>query len=1515
MSHATPKPVDRFLDSTATSSWMTNPSPTFSNIMSTEADKAGSELNMASPYSSAQSPSSDGASPNTPSYSWVAPSYEPTQGSPQTGGPQLYEGYVPTSTSRMPPQQPLQHQAPGHIPIPPQAVQPSHQLAQHYGSSHPYFTGHMGQMNSQPPPRHAETPTYTPRHAPQGQSLGFPPFQPHQQMMRSIPINSPHSSPQPFPHPGRFSHPFTPANQYGHGPGYPRIPPHGITTPYVQYRAFQPRQLPGHPQSSWHSLAPRPYALNHSSDTHQLLANLQAPRLQQQPSPVTHTQPSNPPPNYIPFPKEKLPQLHLTDSGPAAGDGEDQAAETSAGEEDMSMDDVDATDVDQANGPSRKRGRGKQSSAAGRPKKRRKTGKRGGWSKGMQLGHRPAIDPGPEFTQLLNDANNAWVELDIDQAQELCLKAIAINPEIYAAHALLSEVYFHKGQNERGIAALFTGAHSIPTDPDVWQRVAAACLERPSGDMQRALQQASYCYARIISKNRKELDARLQRASVNRQLGNYRKAFADLETILEHKPRHSDAMRLIADICVETQDLPKAKALYEETLDYYRQNGFEGEEEFTWADVLVYVQLLAQEEPPELALENSIATLKRLSRWLLGRQDETYWDEYTEDDREWDSEDDPRRVAVPQFISCKHPPDAYGPGLPLELRARLGMLRLKQGPEQLEEALAHFEWLEADARDLTAALWQYPDLFLEVAQALHEAKEHNQALRYLEALKEAKAYEDVADYWLLIAANSYICSNKEQAIECYEEARALDENGIEARTQLSKLYADLGDKEQAMECAREAVVIADNSLKKTERRKYERKEQRLARKEAERALKEAYKLPGDVETGAPVNSLEARLQRVPKSKSRRKPKVSELAARVGNDTGLSRKSPHEAEKQVEESTITEVLPVDGSTITEALPVDDSTITETPPVRFEKTSLAQPDTVTEAPADYLGTSTTAPLEKVKINRSRKEPTTRRVRQPALAKQKRMNAEEREAHRTETINNLYQTLLDNTEAMRSGDEIARHTWMDCAESLIIDFRTNRAFYPGERVAKKRPPYDSDMRNATKPRSKRPDNDSQDPDHDPDFPMPSVEGLTQQQQPATTTYRDISLPDWLDVFLEYALLLATDRDPGPTTAEAAHQQQRCYAIIRAALDCVIWYNDPPSVLLIHVTHLVCALALRDAHTLFNNVLRWFVRTYQFCTDAYRLFAALNLVFPHPLDKSGKEGQMHNAAFRAGPSQKFWFRQVMILDANLPADYDPEGGWGPVPNNMRNADKEIRIHDDNNEDGGGGGSSMGMPPRAYRDADGQVILPDEMDVVLLTLYGHILYAGNSFPSALNYFFRALSLDPTNPTVLLSVALSYLHEMAKRQNLDRHMYALQGWSFFEEYADARREWAANKNKTGDKDLEAVVEREIEFNRARCWHMLGMSDLAVRGYEKMLDPFSPEPAKVNQRVDGTVQVEGEGESEDRDQVQQKADTEQDGKQKHAGEFTMEAAYAIQTMYALSGNAIMAKEITERYLVV
>ena len=60
-------------------------------------------------------------------------------------------------------------------------------------------------------------------------------------------------------------------------------------------------------------------------------------------------------------------------------------------------------------------------------------------------------------------------------------------------------------------------------------------------------------------------------------------------------------------------------------------------------------------------------------------------------------------------------------------------------------------------------------------------------------------------------------------------------------------------------------------------------------------------------------------------------------------------------------------------------------------------------------------------------------------------------------------------------------------------------------------------------------------------------------------------------------------------------------------------------------------------------------------------------------------------------------------------------------------------------------------------RDEAGEPITAKELDIALLVLYGHMLYSGNSFYPALNYFFRAYALDDQNPAVLLSIALSFL--------------------------------------------------------------------------------------------------------------------------------------------------------------
>lgn len=1077
---------------------------------------------------------------------------------------------------------------------------------------------------------------------------------------------------------------------------------------------------------------------------------------------------------------------------------------------------------------SRKRGRKSLAPAGEPPRKRRKrrTGTRGGWSKGLKIGPRPAIDPGAEFNELYKQATNAFIDdQDTEKARDLILQAIAINPEIYSAHALLSEIFFARDEDEKAIAALFSGAHSIPADPEVWQQAADACLQRSTGPRELALQQASYCYARIISSDNMNMDARFQRAAVNRELANYSKAMKDLDTILEHMPRNSSVLRQMAEICIETRDLDRAKLLYENTLSYYRQNGFEGEESFTWADILVYAQILALEEPPDLAVANSLKVLKQLSRWLLGRQDDDYWDLYSDDDREWDSEDHPRRVLVAQFIPGRHSQDVYGSGLPLEIRARLGMLRLKQGPASLDEALAHFGWLEPEARDEAANVYEYPDLFLEVAQCLHEAKEHNQALRYYEALRDTNAYSHT-EFWLGIAANFYICDNKLQAIECYEEAKAGDDNCVEARTQLSKLYADLGDKAKAMENAREAVRIADNATRKTEKRKYERKEQRLARKEAETALEQAFKLPGPHVSGEAVERIESRLWK--KSKSKRKMRqeereraqvnrqVEDVQSRPKRDVSVDIGDDAGADTEIEPDEATEI--------------QQSRCTE---------GVIQVRVANEHDAGSQAAS--------KKERKRKE---RQLPQPRA---KRMTKEEKESHRTENILRLYTNLVNSTDAMREGDKVARNAWIDCAESLVTDFRSNRVFYPAERhttfTGFSREARDAySRRNWEKQKELSLENGQ---DVDQDFPIPSVESTI------PTEYREIAFSDWLDVFLEYALLLAQTPESGG--------RHRCYTVINAALDCAVWYHDPQARLHIYTTYFTCALALRDETTLFNVVLRWFIRTFQFCTDTYRLFAAMNLFYPHPNHKAGKDGQMNNAVFRNGPSQKYMFRQVMNLDLNLPTDYNPEG-YGPVPDFMRNTGEQIAKED-------------GDENNLFASLDEQVTTPKEMDVVLLTIYAHILYAGGSFPNALSYLFRARSLDPKNPVVLLSIALSYMHEMLKRQNENRHMYVLQGWAFFEEYADARRAWARGRVEVG---METLLEREIEFNRARCWQMLGMSDLAIRSYEKMLSLSEPSGST--------------------------------GKDVHA-DYTMDAAYAVQTMYALSGNPQMARAITEKYLVV
>ena len=255
------------------------------------------------------------------------------------------------------------------------------------------------------------------------------------------------------------------------------------------------------------------------------------------------------------------------------------------------------------------------------------------------------------------------------------------------------------------------------------------------------------------------------------------------------------------------------------------------------------------------------------------------------------------------------------------------------------------------------------------------------------------------------------------------------------------------------------------------------------------------------------------------------------------------------------------------------------------------------------------------------------------------------------------------------------------------------------------------------------------------------------------------------------------------------------------------------------------------------------------QFVTDAYRLFSAANRLC-----------DSDNGWYNCGPSQKHILRQIKAMDFALAGD------------------AQDRHHNQERS--------------AYTalDADGNVILPQNMDISLLMLYGHVLYTGKNYAYAnsksrmryhieitkltctlyVDYFLRALAVDPENSMIKLSLALGYIHHALKRQADNRHQLLMQGFAFLFEYYDRRRQ-----------ECGVSEQQEAAYNVARAFHLLGLTHVATPYYEHCL-------ALSNnvQDVYRNIVVE---------------------------DLAQEAAFALQGIWATNGNENKALEITEQWL--
>ena len=124
-------------------------------------------------------------------------------------------------------------------------------------------------------------------------------------------------------------------------------------------------------------------------------------------------------------------------------------------------------------------------------------------------------------------------------------------------------------------------------------------------------------------------------------------------------------------------------------------------------------------------------------------------------------------------------------------------------------------------------------------------------------------------------------------------------------------------------------------------------------------------------------------------------------------------------------------------------------------------------------------------------------------------------------------------------------------------------------------------------------------------------------------------------------------------------------------------------------------------------SKVSRWFIKEYQLITDGYRLFSALNRLC-----------DTDNSWFNCSPSQKFILRQIKAVDFSLIGD------------SYRKSIFQERA-----------GYS--------RDNTGKLTQATDVDIVLLMLYGQILYAGKSFTFALSEHTASEAVHSENQLML----------------------------------------------------------------------------------------------------------------------------------------------------------------------
>ena len=420
-------------------------------------------------------------------------------------------------------------------------------------------------------------------------------------------------------------------------------------------------------------------------------------------------------------------------------------------------------------------------------------------------GPRKAAKPRGDITARLSKVNQAFLAGDYDQALDLAFEVIRINAETHQAWTALSSIFRERGELNRALSAMVYAAHLRPKDVSGWHRCASFALDTIEDDEGGNLHTARLCYSAALRADPTNLEARLGKAAVCHRQGHLSAAIQEYKIVLRRRPYDLDLVRKLAEACIDTKNasttVPSAIQAYSKFFNYQMKTQSHHDQDALWHDVGIYVELFATAG----RYQDGVKELKALSRWLVGRASEQYWDDWQTDDREWDA-DDERRSLVSEFDAVNSDPNLHGKALPQDLRIRLAIYRLRLGDES--EALKHLEWLDSGEDHTRDFVNDFPFPVYEVATELARCGRQALAVRYYELLRALPGEPDPAT--LLRLGQCYLALGEQPvAEECFLAAIDADEDNIDARIELANIYEKAREDEEALILAAEAMALRE----------------------------------------------------------------------------------------------------------------------------------------------------------------------------------------------------------------------------------------------------------------------------------------------------------------------------------------------------------------------------------------------------------------------------------------------------------------------------------------------------------------------------------------------------------------------------------------------------------------------------------------------------------------------------------------------------------------------------------